>query len=228
MKFSIIIPVLNESGRINSIIQHIHNIDKADECEVIVVDGSSTKDTIKNIHHKNVVCLSSGKGRARQMNTGAKVAKGDILIFLHADTRMPEDALNKISQILNNGKYVGGAFDLEIDSKNIILKFISYTASIRYRFTKVPYGDQVIFIRKDYFEQIGRYKEIPLMEDVELMQRIKKLKGTIFIIKDKVKTSPRKWIENGIVYNTFKNHIIEMFYFLGVSPEKLAKFYSMQ
>ncbi len=224
-QFSIIIPVFNEMHIINSIIEHLYTLKGEEDFEIIVVDGNSERKTIKTINDERIIAITSEKGRAKQMNTGADIAKGKILVFVHADTKLPENALKKISKILKKDNYIGGAFDLEIDSNNLILKFISYTASIKAKFTKVPYGDQVIFIRKDYFNKIGRYKEISLMEDVELMQRIKREGGKIFIIKDKVKTSPRKWIENGIIYNTLKNNIIRLLYYFGVSTEKLAKFY---
>ncbi len=224
-RFSIIVPVLHEADRINSLIEHLHTLEGEPDYEIIVVDGSTTKDTINAIKDENVICVTANKGRAMQMNAGASIARGEILIFLHADTKLPSNALIKIDELLRNKKLVGGAFDLQIDSESIFLKIISYTANIRSRFTRVPYGDQVIFMRKDYFHKIGGYKEIPLMEDVELMKRVKTVGGAIYIFKDKVLTSARRWEKEGFVRTWLRNHTIRLFYFLGVDTHKLEKLY---
>ena len=125
-----------------------------------------------------------------------------------------------------DGKYVGGAFDLKIGSDRFIFKIIGNLASLRSRLTRIPYGDQAIFIRRDYFRTIGGYKDVPLMEDVELMQRIKRQGDKIFILKEKVITSPRRWEREGVLYCTLRNWIITILYFIGVSPDRLVKFYA--
>ena len=159
------------------------------------------------------------------MNMGAAAAKGETLLFLHADTKLPEDAFRKIIKVMQDGMYVGGAFDLELETDRKILRFIAWTARIRVRYTHIPYGDQAIFIRKIYFNTIKGYKDLPLMEDVELMERIKRLGGKIHIMRDSVQSSPRKWLQDGIFYTTFRNHIIRILYSLGVSPDKLGRLY---
>ena len=159
------------------------------------------------------------------MNAGAEIARGEILLFLHADTFLPEGALDKIAQILSDDKYVAGAFDLGIDSDKLLLKFISAWARMRSHMNRIPYGDQAIFIKKDYFEKIGRYNEIPIMEDVDLMRRIKKDGKKIHIFKDKARTSPRRWEKEGILYTAMRNQVLLALYYLGVSPYKLVKFY---
>lgn len=224
-KLSIIVPVLHETEAVNPFIEHIRKVGKGEDYEIIVVDGSSEEDTINAIKDRDVIKKTSPKGRARQMNAGAAVASGEILLFLHVDTKLPLNSFKKIREVLENSRYVGGAFDLELDTQKRSLKFIAWTARIRVRFTEIPYGDQAIFLRKDYFNNIGYYRDIPLMEDVELMKRIKRLGGKIYIIKDPVRSSPRKWLQDGIFYTTFRNHIIRMLYFLGVSPNKLVKLY---
>ncbi|MHC4396370.1 MAG: TIGR04283 family arsenosugar biosynthesis glycosyltransferase [Planctomycetota bacterium] len=223
--FSIIVPVLDEAGQINSTIEHLCNQGAKENCEIIVVDGDLQGGTIKIIHAKSVKTIKSQKGRGRQMNAGAVAARGEILIFLHADTRLPEKALEKISQVLEDEKYVGGAFDLAIDSDRLFLRFIAARTRLRSRLTRVPYGDQAIFIRKNYFDKIGGFKEIPLMEDVDLMRRIKKRGDKIFILSDHVKTSARRWEKEGIFYTTFRNQVLVSLYCLGISPDKLAKYY---
>jgi glycosyltransferase involved in cell wall biosynthesis len=250
-KFSVILPVLNEAAIINSMMDHLEALVGSDQCEIIVVDGSPDGSTIKAITRRGIYCVKSPQGRARQMNAGAAAAKGELLIFLHADTRLPRNALDLINQIMTQQimtqqtmaqqamtqqtitqqtmaqqALVGGAFDLRIGSERPMLKIISRIASLRSRLTRIPYGDQAIFIRRDYFNQIGRYPEIPLMEDVALMRRIKKAGGRIGFIPEPVITSARRWEKEGILYVTARNWVLLSAYFLGVSPEKLAKYYS--
>ncbi|MEW6002301.1 MAG: TIGR04283 family arsenosugar biosynthesis glycosyltransferase [Nitrospirota bacterium] len=222
---SIIIPVLSESKKIEDIIEHLKNLDFDGSLEIIVVDGSPGGDTIKLIGDEFVLKIISAKGRGRQMNSGASVASGEILLFLHADTYLPEDALHRIWNVMKNHKYMAGAFDLGIRSERFIFRIIENFSSLRSRLTRVPYGDQAIFIRKEYFERIGGYKDIPLMEDVDLMKRIRKRKDKICLIKEKVKTSPRRWEKEGVVFCTLRNWTILFLYSLGIPPEKLAKYY---
>jgi rSAM/selenodomain-associated transferase 2 len=224
-RFSIVIPVLNEAGQINSLIEHIRSQSFEGFLEIIVVDGDMQGNTVKAIQDKDVIALITEKGRGQQMNAGAVAAHGEILIFLHADTKLPDNALGKISRVLQDERYVGGAFDLGIDSRRLFLKYIAARASFRSRLNRIPYGDQAIFIRKDYFDQIGRFKDIPLMEDVDLMRRIKKDGKKIFILPDKVMTSPRRWEREGALYTTVRNQILMALFYLGVSPCRLAKYY---
>jgi rSAM/selenodomain-associated transferase 2 len=224
-KLSIVVPVLHETEAINPFIEHIRKVGEGEDYEIIVVDGSHEKNTIDAIKDRDVKKTTSPKGRARQMNAGADVARGEILLFLHVDTKLPVDAFRRIREVLKDGMYVGGAFDLELDSDRKSLKFIAWTARIRVRITRIPYGDQAIFIRKDYFDTLGGYRNIPLMEDVELMERIKKLRKKIYIIKEPVRSSPRKWLKDGLFFTTFRNHIIRILYSLGVSPDKLVELY---
>ncbi len=224
-KFSIIIPVLNEQEYIHSVLELV----RAQGCdgarEMIVVDGDGEGGTIRAIQGRDVVCITSSPGRGRQMNAGAAVAHGEILIFLHADTKLPADALIKIGHVLENQEYVGGAFDLSIDSNRWILKYIAARARFRSRLNRIPYGDQAIFMRKSYFDKIGGFRDIPLMEDVDLMRRIKKDGRKIHILRDKVTTSARRWEKEGAVYTTLRNQVVVMLYYLGVSPHKLARLY---
>lgn len=224
-KISVIIPVLNEAPIINLALDRIFSLPYDGEVEVILVDGSPDGETLAAVSRKEAIKLRSGKGRSCQMNKGALNACGDILLFLHADTGLPEKALDIISSIMGKGDYVGGAFDLGINSRKPVFRLIELTASLRSRVTRVPYGDQAFFIWKDHFHAIGGFKEIPIMEDVELMQRIKKACGKIHIIPEQAKTSPRRWEKEGVLFCTLRNWTLITLYFLGVRPEKLAKFY---
>ena len=223
--FSIVTPVLHEADLIEAHIDHLRGLKGADRCEIIIVDGDPQQTTIRSIKDSEIITCRSSAGRARQMNIGAACARGDIIIFLHADTELPNEALCRISDVMENDQYVSGAFDLGIRSNRLALKTIAHVASWRSRLTRVPYGDQAFFIRRTYFLKIGGYKDIPLMEDVELMQRIKEAGDKIFIIPDRAFSSPRRWEQEGIVYCTLRNWVLISLYLLGVSPETLARHY---
>jgi rSAM/selenodomain-associated transferase 2 len=217
-KISVIIPVYNEI----LINECLKNLVGADETIVVDGNGTSTLDLIESLHVKKI---SSQKGRANQMNEGAKYATSEVLLFLHVDTILPLDALLHVKEALKQKDVVAGAFDLDFDTQKSGLKFIAKIASWRSRTTRLPYGDQAIFIKKDVFESIGGYEDIALMEDVNLMQKLKKQKLKIEIINQKVITSPRRYEKNGILFNLLKNWVLISLYFVGVNPDKLAKFY---
>jgi rSAM/selenodomain-associated transferase 2 len=224
-RFSIILPVLNERDLINPLLDHLESLEGSDNCEFIVVDGSPDGGTIKAVTRRGVQCIKSPRGRASQMNAGASRATGDILIFLHADTRLPRQALERINEAMTRQALIGGAFDLRIDTERPMLKIIAWIASLRSRLTRIPYGDQAIFILRDYFNQRGGYPEIPLMEDVALMRSIKGAGGRIGFIPEPVITSARRWEREGILYTTLRNWILLIAYTLGAQPDKLAKYY---
>ena len=223
--FSIIVPALHESDKINSLVEHLEGLERSRDAEMIVVDGNPNGDTIQAIGSDRVKKMVAPKGRARQMNGGASMAKGEILIFLHADTELPRNALKTINSAMAQGRYVGGAFQLDFNSEKIRFRMLARLASLRCLLTRIPYGDQAIFIERDYFSALGGYKDIPIMEDVELMRRIKRKGDKICIIPEQVKTSPRRWEEEGFVYVNVRNTFLFFSYVLGVSPEKLASFY---
>ncbi len=224
-RISVIIPVFNEAQIINTTIDYLYNLDFAGNLEIIVVDGDPAGTTINTITRSGVKKIIGKKGRGSQMNQGAAVANGDVLLFLHADTLLSHDAPDQIIAATEQHDIVGGAFDLGIQSEKNIYRLIEQTASMRSRLTRIPYGDQAIFLKKRFFDQIGGFKDIPIMEDVELMQRVKKTGKKIKFITRKVQTSSRRWEKEGIVYYTLRNWALITLYLLRVSPEKLKKFY---
>jgi rSAM/selenodomain-associated transferase 2 len=224
-QFSMIIPVLHESHRINHLIDHLNGLEGDKGREIIVVDGSPERDTLEAIRSKQVIKIASEKGRAQQMNAGATVAKGEILIFLHVDTELPKGAFSKIASVMNQDAYVGGAFALGIKSDKFVYRVLEYWVSVRCRLTRIPYGDQAIFIRSKYFNKIGGYNDIPLMEDVELMRRIRAAGDEIYIIPDRVVTSPRRWEQEGFMYVNLRNTAQLTLYYLGFSPKTFARLY---
>lgn len=222
---SIIIPVFHESDRINGIITQVFDRAEDGMPQVIVVDGDPQGSTINAIEDEQVTKIISGKGRARQMNSGASLANGDVLLFLHADTLLPKDALAMITAAMSVDRFVAGAFDLGIDTSRRIFRITEKYVFLRTRLTRIPFGDQAIFIRREYFKKIGGYEDIPLMEDVEIMARIRKRGDRICIIPSKVLTSPRRWEREGILFSTFRNWTLQMLYALGVPAEQLQKYY---
>lgn len=224
-RFSIIIPVLHESEIINTLLEKLKHVATDEAFEIIVSDGSSTLDTLQVITDKTIIKCPCQQGRGRQMNAGAALSTGDILVFLHADTFLPTNALTVIEETLENKQLVGGAFTLRIQSHNPLLRLIAVFSTFRSQITRAPYGDQAIFLRKSYFKAIGGYSDIPLMEDVELMRRIKKKKGEIIILPTPVLTSDRRWNQEGLVYTGLRDSLIIFLYGCGMPAEKLAKFY---
>jgi len=224
-RFSVIIPVFNEDAVINSTIEHLASLPGEASLEIIVVDGDKSGKTIGAVRDGNVKTAISEKGRGNQMNRGAAMAEGDIVIFLHADTHLPLDTFALIESALRDPGRQAGAFDLAIASGRPIYRMIAKIASLRSRLTRIPYGDQAHFFRRNYFQDIGGFANIPLMEDVEIMGRIKKRGERITIIKRAVMTSARRWEKEGILRCTLRNWLLICLYFSGVSPERLSIFY---
>lgn len=222
---SIILPVLHEAGTMNTVIAYLRDLQHNSLMEIIVVDGDPAGSTLQAIRDDGIVRTLSEPGRARQMNHGASLAQGEILLFLHADTLLPAHALARVATALADTRFVAGAFDLGFDTSRSIFRLTEKYVALRTRLTMIPFGDQAIFIRRPYFEKIGGYAEIPLMEDVELMRRIRTRGDRICIIPEKVLTSPRRYEQEGILYCTFRNWALQVCYKAGVSPERLAKWY---
>ncbi len=222
---SVIIPVYREQDGINEFIRRMVNYFSLYRHEIIVVDGSPGKETLKVLDVPGVSMLSSDKGRARQMNAGAVKAQGEILLFLHADTILPENASELITDAMQDQDIVAGSFSLGIDSEKCSLKLIEFFGNVRSWWTRVPYGDQAIFISRDLFSQIGGFRDMPIMEDLELMTRLRKLGKKIFILPDKAMTSPRRWEREGVLRGTLRNWLIRVLYHCGVSAEKISGYY---
>ncbi|MFW5443471.1 MAG: TIGR04283 family arsenosugar biosynthesis glycosyltransferase [Methylococcaceae bacterium] len=219
MKFSIIIPTLNEATNIQPCLSALQPL--RTQCEIIIVDGGSSDNTVKIANPLADKILISEKGRARQMNTGAQQASGKTLIFLHADTYLPNNALKQISQV-NNG---WGRFDIRLEGKSIMLKVIALLMNWRSRLTGIATGDQVIFVNKQLFEKVGGYPEIALMEDISLCSRLKQTSAPLSL-KDRVTSSGRRWEQFGLVKTVLLMWSIRLRYFFGENPEILARLYS--
>jgi rSAM/selenodomain-associated transferase 2 len=220
-RISIIIPTWNEEKNIVTVISGIQS---SDNLEVILVDGGSQDNTVNLAKVLGVTVISSPPGRAIQMNTGAAVASGDILLFLHADTKLPPDFDRLIRAALQQPGVVAGAFTLGIDAPQWGLRLVEWGVKWRSLLWQLPYGDQGIFLTKSMFMEIGKFPELPIMEDFELMQRLKK-RGKITIVPVPVMTSARRWLKKGIFQTTLINQIVIIGYLLGISPERIRGWY---
>ncbi|PSF36673.1 glycosyltransferase [Aphanothece hegewaldii CCALA 016] len=221
---SIIIPVLNEADQIETTLSPL--IGNKD-IEIIVVDGGSQDKTVEIVQKLGIqviLCPQKAKGRALQMNLGASVATGEILLFLHADTRLPEKYPEAITQTFCDPNVIAGAFELAIDGEEKSLRWIETMVKMRSRFLSLPYGDQGIFLKSSVFREMGGFAPMPIMEDFELIGRLKK-RGKIFIVSQSVVTSGRRWQKLGVWRTTIINQMIIIGYYLGISPTQLAHWY---
>ncbi|MBD2167499.1 TIGR04283 family arsenosugar biosynthesis glycosyltransferase [Calothrix membranacea FACHB-236] len=220
-KLSIIIPALNEAANIaDAIITTQGSINT----EIIVVDGGSQDETVAIAQSLGVKVIFASPGRAVQMNAGAVAASGEILLFLHADTRLPAGFDGMIRTTLQPPQTVAGAFKLRIDASSWGIRLVEWGVNLRSHFLQMPYGDQAIFITKSMFQEIGGFPELPIMEDFELIRRLKRI-GKITIITVPVITSARRWVKKGIFQTTLINQIVIIAYLLGVSPERIRIWY---
>lgn len=224
---SIIIPVLNEEGSIGRTLSRVEEIFDGEEMEVIVVDGGSRDQTIKIAGgFPRVRVLSSPPGRGPQMNRGAAAAAAPVILFLHADVELPEGAGTMIGSALEESKAVGGCFKVKtvISSRRArLFNLLVKTADWRSRFTRYPYGDQAIFVKKTVFEELGGFKDYPIMEDLEFSRRLHRA-GRIVRVDAAVKVAGRRW-EHHIFRNFIKLKTLPLLFRLGVHPEKLVRFY---
>lgn len=222
---SIVIPVYRERAELPALLGYLAACRGTDKCEIVVVDGddgsSATPDTILPVS-----VVNSPAGRAVQLNTGALLSSAPNLLFLHADTRPPRTFVSRITETLDH--YVAGAFDLAIDSSSPVVRLIGYIGRIRSRITRVPYGDQAHFMRREIFEEIGGYPEIPIMEDLRLMEELKNRGLPIRICGPVARTSGRRWHTEGAFRTTMRNWRLQLAYNAGVSPYRLAASYRPQ
>ncbi|MFM7425455.1 MAG: TIGR04283 family arsenosugar biosynthesis glycosyltransferase, partial [Elainella sp.] len=222
---SVILPVLNEAAAIQDMVRDLRRA--ADlPIEIIAVDGGSRDGTVERLRALDIQVLETTAGRALQMNAGAKAASGEILLFLHADTRLPEGFVTLVEQVLAQPKTLAGAFDLKIagSESQAGLRWIERGVGLRSRWLQLPYGDQAIFLRAETFWQLGGFAPLPIMEDYDLVQRLKR-QGRIAIAPAAVVTSGRRWQKLGLVWTTLLNQFVIVAYWLGVPPARLANWY---
>jgi rSAM/selenodomain-associated transferase 2 len=221
---SFIIPALNEENNIKACIESVKRLNPF---EIIVVDGGSTDRTKEIAENQGAFVIQSPRGRGIQMNTGASLAKGNIFLFLHADSVISEYA--SYEKIFNHdfSKYIGGFFKLKFNDNSASTRLVEFFANLRARLFSLPYGDQALFIRKDIFKKIGGFKAYPFLEDIDIALRLRKY-GKLKYVPIAVIASPRR-IKRGYplspILISLRNAVIALLFLLGVSPNKLVAMY---
>jgi len=219
---SVVIPALNEERMIGQCLKQFE--DQPGAHEIIVVDGGSRDNTVGVVNAFPEVRLiqASESGRGRQMNQGANIAKGDILLFLHADTLLPTGGLRMIEAAIGQQRVAAGSFSLCFDNQDRLLYLFSRLSRISH--ILFTYGDQGLFLSRVTFENIGGFAEIPLMEDVEIQQRLRKI-ARFVKLNQCVVTSSRRFVYYGIIRQQLLNTILVLLYHAGVSPFRLKRYY---
>lgn len=221
-RLSIIIPTLNEADTIEHTLQALA-LFRQQGCELIVADGGSNDNTLALAENLSDHSLAATKGRSHQMNTGAQVATGQWLLFLHADTLLPKN-IPALLSCLQTTQCCWGFFCLRLSGTHVFFRLIEAAINRRSRLSSVATGDQCIFIRRDMFEQLGGYPLIPLMEDVA-MSKILRKKSKPLCWPSPVITSSRRWEQGGIARTVILMWRLRLAYFFGASPQRLAKLY---
>lgn len=220
---SIVVPVLDEAEVIEPALAALAPL-RARGHEVIVVDGGSTDGTPALARPLADRVLRAPRGRARQMNAGARAARGEVLLFLHADTRLPDAADRLVLAGLARRGHGWGRFDARLSGRHPLLRLTGWLFSLRSRLTGVATGDQAIFVRRDWFEAVGGYPDIPLMEDLALSRALKR-RGRPLCLRQRVTTSSRRWERHGILRTILRMWRLRLAYYLGADPHELARLY---
>ncbi|MDQ3013376.1 MAG: TIGR04283 family arsenosugar biosynthesis glycosyltransferase [Acidobacteriota bacterium] len=233
---SIIIPVLNEQSRIADALTAFRSHARESQArgqevdqrlEVIVVDGGSSDRTAEIVRSFDFVrfTVAEQANRGWQMNQGARMANGEILVFLHADVKFPRRPIDAIRQALDDEHMVGGCFQIcfPVDAP-MSLKLVAWGINLRTRLFRTATGDQAIFVRRRVFEEIGGYQMSPLMEDIEFFQKVKQ-RGRISVLDEKVEISPRRWLKQGIWRTVLLMYLLRGGYWLGIHPATLKRFF---
>ncbi len=223
MRLSIVVPALNEAAVIGDTLQALAPL-RAQGCEVIVVDGGSRDTTVALAQAWADRVLTAPRGRASQMNAGAAAARGDVFLFLHADTRLPPDAHRQIAMGMARTGRRWGRFDVRLSGAHPLLRVVERLMNLRSRLSGIATGDQAMFVERRLFLEVGAFPDQPLMEDVELSKRLKR-HGRPLCLRVPVVTSSRRWEEGGIVRTILLMWALRAAYALGVPAECLARRY---
>ena len=223
LALSIVVPALDEARNLERLLPELRIL--APEAEVLVADGGSADDTEAVVRRApGARLVTAPRGRALQMNAGAAAATGDVLLFLHADTRLPAGFEGAIVCALGDLRVVGGRFDVVLDNPRWPFRMVSALMNLRSRLSGIFTGDQAIFVRRAAFEALGGYAAIPLMEDIELTRRLRRL-GRVACLRQRVRTSARKWERDGVARTILLMWTLRLCYFCGARPERLHRWY---
>jgi rSAM/selenodomain-associated transferase 2 len=223
---SIIVPVLDEVASLPELASHLHSLvarETAGDCGVLVVDGGSTDDTRHRLEGLGLPWMEAERGRAAQMNAGAHASGGEILVFLHADSRLPTDALGLIRDAVRGGAR-GGFFAVRLQSRSLLLRMVGRMISLRSRLTGIATGDQALWTLRETFEQLGGFAPLPLFEDVDMSRRLRSLGGAV-ALRAEVTTSARRWEQHGPWRTILSMWLLRSLYACGVAPARLARYY---
>jgi rSAM/selenodomain-associated transferase 2 len=221
LKVSVIIPTYNES---TVLIETLTRLKQHHPFETIIGDGGSEDDTANIARRYGITVIQGPRGRAAQMNAAAGKAKGDLLLFLHADSYLDPLGYQKMIETMTSGSYLGGAFSLQIDSPLPALKRISRWANWRSRYLNLVYGDQGIFVQREAFHELKGFSPLPICEDLDFFRRLKE-RGPVVLLKEKTFTSPRRWLAEGVGFTTLRNIAIASLFLIGFSPTALSRWY---
>lgn len=220
-RVSVIVPVLNEAEHIEACLQSV--LDQPGEVEVVVVDGGSTDATPK-IAARYARVLHSRRGRAVQMNAGAHIATGQVLVFLHSDSVLHPSALESMLHALADDCVAGGTFTLRFDTAHPLLRCYAWFTRLSSRWFR--YGDQGIFVHRAVWERLGGFRELPILEDMDLLRRLRQV-GRLVVVRRPVTTSARRFRARGVIRQQLINGAILTGHTLGISPERLARWYGL-
>ena len=220
---SIIIPTLNEDDQIDNW-RRLQSLVGDHSCEVIIVDGGSSDQTVSLARSHGFRVESCQSGRGAQLNYGARLASGRVLLFLHADTELPADYAKPLLHCLNETSTIAGAFSLTIQNAGLLLQAVCFGANLRSRLLHLPYGDQAIFIRRDDFLRLGGFPETPIMEDFIFIRKVRQ-EGRITTLPQRVTTSARRWQRLGIIRTTLINQLMILGFYTRIPLQTLALLY---
>ncbi len=222
-RLSIIMPVLDEGEAITGALDALSEL-RTLGVEVIVVDGGSRDATVQRARLRADHVVLAPRGRARQMKAGAAKASGDVLLFLHADTRLPPEAERLVLDGLARGQHDWGRFDVTIEGRHPLLRLVAAMMNLRSRITGIATGDQAMFATRMAFEAAGGFPEIPLMEDIALSKQLKRTSRPL-CIRQRAVTSGRRWETHGVIRTILLMWRLRLAYFFGADPAKLARRY---
>ena len=223
MQISFIIPTLNEETIVGATLQALQSPRERGH-EVIIADGGSKDGTLVACTGLVNHVVLSERGRARQMNAGAAVAHGDVLLFLHADTQLPTDADLRVLAVLACAGCVWGRFDIRLAGRNPVYRLIEFMINLRSSVSGIATGDQAIFVRRSIFLTLGGYPDIPLMEDIAICRALKRF-ARPYCLRVRAVTSCRRWEQRGILRTMILMWCLRLAYALGVSAGRLARYY---
>lgn len=220
-RISVIIPTLNEAAHLRSTLLRLES---QDVHEIIVADGGSRDETIAIAEAMHAKVVQTKPARPVQLNAGADIATGDVLLFLHGDTLLPAEGIVAVRNAITNTACVGGAFRLRTDLRRFSMWLVEAAINVRSRAFKWPYGDQGLFVRREVFEQLEGFRNLPIMEDLDFVSRLRRM-GRLQILKQHVTTSGRRWAANGVWRTTLVNWTATAMHLFGRPHENIRGFY---